>query len=113
MVHAGETFGRAILGASTADMLEMGELERRRVFNLGYYTWVEQQNVTVEEFQQRREQEFWQRARAQLPAWDALIQNFNSRTGVSYAECVESKSSKSILAQVIQDQVIHSAPRAC
>eukprot|EP00928_Gymnodinium_smaydae_P058755 TRINITY_DN4195_c0_g2_i1.p1 TRINITY_DN4195_c0_g2~~TRINITY_DN4195_c0_g2_i1.p1 ORF type:complete len:548 (-),score=84.62 TRINITY_DN4195_c0_g2_i1:232-1875(-) len=82
MVSAAETFGRAILGASTSDMLEMGEIEKRRVFNLGYYTWVEQQNITVEEFRQRREQDFWRKIRAQLPQWDALIQDFNSRTGV-------------------------------
>merc|ERR1711972_664158 len=85
MVSAGETFGRAILGATTSDMLEMGELEKRRVFNLGYYTWVEQQNITVEEFRQRREQTFWRKVRAQLPTWDAFFQDFNSKTGVSYA----------------------------
>jgi len=84
MVSAGETFGRAILGASTSDMLEMGEVEKRRVFNLGYYTWVEQQNITVEEFKQRRDQGFWRAARGQLPQWDALIKNFNAKTGVKY-----------------------------
>lgn len=84
MVSAGETFGHAILGASTSDMLEMGEVEKRRVFNLGYYTWVEQQNITMEEFRQRRSQDFWQKVRAQLPEWDALIQDFNSKTGVHY-----------------------------
>merc|ERR1712019_209209 len=77
MVSAGETFGRAILGATTSDMLEMGEIEKRRVFNLGYYTWVEQQNITVEEFRQRREQEFWRKTRAQLPTWDAFIQDWS------------------------------------
>jgi cysteine synthase len=81
-VSAAETYGRAILGASTSDMLEMTEVERRRVFNLGYYTWVEQQNVTVEEFRQRRDQAFWREARARLPEWDALIQDFNARAGV-------------------------------
>jgi hypothetical protein len=84
-VSAGETFGRTILGASTSDVLEIGEIERRRVFNLGYFTWVEQQNITVEEFRQRRSEDFWREVRAQLPAWDALINDFNSRAGVSYA----------------------------
>jgi cysteine synthase A len=82
MVSAAEVFGRAILGASTSDALEMGEVERRRVFNLGYFTWVEQQGITVEEFRQRRDQGFWRQARALLPAWDALIQDFNAKTGV-------------------------------
>jgi cysteine synthase len=83
-VSAAETYGRASLGASTSDMLERGEVEKRRVFNLGYYTWVEQQNVTVEEFRQRREQEFWRRARAQIDDWDGLIRQFNAKAGVSY-----------------------------
>jgi cysteine synthase len=82
MVSAGETFGRAILGASTSDLLELNEIEKRRVFNLGYYTWVEQQNITVEEFRQRRDQDFWRKVRAQLPEWDALIEDLNSKTGV-------------------------------
>lgn len=85
MVNAGETFGRVILGASTSDVMELGEVEKRRVFNLGYYTWVEQQNVTVEEFRQRRGQDFWQDVRAQLPKWDALIADFNARAKVSVA----------------------------
>lgn len=84
IVSAGETYGRAILGATTGDMLEMSEVEKRRVFNLGYYTWVEQQNITVEEFRQRRQQDFWRETRAQLPAWDALIEDLNSKTGVRY-----------------------------
>jgi len=82
-VNAGETFGRAILGASTSDVVELSEVERRRVFNLGYYTWVEQQNITVEEFRDRRNQQFWQNVRSQLPQWDALIVDFNARTGVT------------------------------
>jgi len=83
-VKAGETFGRAILGATTSDLLELGEIEKRRVFNLGYYTWVEQQNITVEEFRQRRDQEFWQEVRGQLHSWDALITDLNNRAKVSY-----------------------------
>mmetsp|Transcript_148219 Transcript_148219/g.261425 ORF Transcript_148219/g.261425 Transcript_148219/m.261425 type:complete len:548 (-) Transcript_148219:89-1732(-) len=81
-VSAGEVFGKVIMGASTSDILEMGEVERRRVFNLGYYTWVEQQNITVEEFRDRRDQDFWRQVRSQLSSWDELIQDFNKRTGV-------------------------------
>lgn len=83
-VHAGETFGRAVLGASTADVMELGEVEKRRIFNLGYYTWVEQQNITVEEFRQRREQGFWQQVRGQLHSWDELITQLNTKAQVSY-----------------------------
>ena len=34
----------------TADMLECTHEDRQRMFNLGYYTWVEQQGVSFEEF---------------------------------------------------------------
>ncbi len=56
--------------------------DRERVFNLGYFTWVEQQGVSVEEFVARRPQAFWKGMREVLPAWDRMIEEFNSRTGV-------------------------------
>jgi len=83
-VDAAETYGRVVLGASTSDMREMSEIEKRRVFNLGYYTWVEQQNITVEEFRARYHQEFWQETRGLIDKWDELITDFNTRSGVSY-----------------------------
>src|SRR5690606_1375682 len=37
-------------------LIETNARERRRIFNLGYYTWVEQQGVSVEDFDARRDQ---------------------------------------------------------
>jgi hypothetical protein len=56
--------------------------DRHSVFNLGYYTWVEQQGVSVEEFNARRKQEFWKELHALIPAWDKMIDDFNRKTGV-------------------------------
>jgi len=81
-VTAAEVFAQTILGASTSDMLEVGEVEKRRIFNLGYYTWVEQQNITVEEFRVRYHQEFWQETRKQIDKWDEMITDFNKQVGV-------------------------------
>ncbi len=81
-VAAGETFGQYLLGASTDSLVEMTLRDRERVFNLGYFTWVEQQGVSVEEFVARRPQAFWKGMREVLPAWDRMIEEFNSRTGV-------------------------------
>lgn len=64
-------------------LLELTECDRRRIFNLGYYTWVEQQGVSVADFLARREQSFWRDLREALPRWDALIDEFNARTGAS------------------------------
>lgn len=82
-VHAGEVFGRYMLGAATDHLLELSTIDRSRVFNLGYYTWVEQQGVSVAEFDVRRRASFWTGLHALLPAWDAMIDEFNARTGLS------------------------------
>jgi cysteine synthase len=81
-VSAGEIFGQHLLGAVDNDVLELTHCERTRIFNLGYYTWVEQQGVSLEAFERRRDQGFWRELRRAAPAWDALIKEFNAATGV-------------------------------
>jgi cysteine synthase len=81
-VAAGETFGRVIGGATTDRMLELTQPDRRRIFNLGYFTWVEQQGVELKDFEARRHQAFWDKLLDIVPAWDAMIAAFNAKTGV-------------------------------
>jgi len=76
-VAAGETFGRHMLGAATDDMLELTRVDRERIFNLGYFTWVEQQGVSLAEFDARKRQEFWKGLRSLLGTWDERIVEFN------------------------------------
>lgn len=64
-------------------MLELTECDRRRIFNLGYYTWVEQLGVPIPDFVARREQSFWKDLRGALPVWDERIAEFNERTGAA------------------------------
>ena len=52
------------------------------MFNLGYYTWVEQQGVALEDFERRRDQRFWRELLDLVPVWDALVDDFNARTGL-------------------------------
>ncbi len=80
-VAAGETWGRALAGASTDHLIEMTQIDRRRVFNLGYFTWVEQQGVSLEEFSARARQSFWDGLLELVPAWDAMIADFNAKSG--------------------------------
>jgi cysteine synthase A len=82
-VAAGEVFGTHILGAGIDHVLETTRADRERIFNLGYYTWVEQQGVTLEEFEARRDQAFWRRTRDIIGTWDELIDAFNARVGLS------------------------------
>jgi cysteine synthase len=84
-IDAGEVFGRWMLAASTDCLLETTLADRNRIFNLGYYTWVEQQGVPLAVFESRRHQRFWTGLRDLLPAWDARIEEFNQRTGLAVA----------------------------
>jgi cysteine synthase len=80
--EAAETFGRCLEGQGTDDMLELALEDRHRIFNLGYYTWVEQQGVSIEDFEARRSQGFWLGLRDAMTVWDEMIREFNARTGV-------------------------------
>jgi cysteine synthase A len=77
-VKAAELFGKAILGAGTDNMIELTRPDRERIFNLGYYTWVEQQGTTLEEFDRRRDQSFWNGLMDLVPIWDGMIERFNA-----------------------------------
>ena len=82
-VAAGETWGRSLAATTTDDLLDMTHVERKRVFNLGYFTWVEQQGVSLSEFTARSKQSFWDGLLDLVPAWDDLIADFNAKSGVA------------------------------
>jgi cysteine synthase A len=77
-VNAGEIFARHMEGIVDDNVLELRHVDRKRIFNLGYYTWVEQQGVSVEDFDRRKTQDFWTSLVASVPTWDRLIQEFNA-----------------------------------
>jgi cysteine synthase len=83
--EAAEVFGRALEGQSTSDMLELTREDRERIFNLGYFTWVEQQGTSIEDFEVRHSQDFWRGLRDAIPGWDEAIREVNARTGVREA----------------------------
>ena len=75
---AGEVRARFLDGVDTEHMLECTQADRLRMFNLGYYTWVEQQGVTFEEFTARDSQDFWVEMRSIVTEWDEMIEAFNA-----------------------------------
>jgi len=81
-VAAAEVYGEHLLGAATDHVLELTHRDRERIFNLGYYTWVEQQGVSLEDFEARRDPAFWTGLREAVPVWDDLVDEVNARTGV-------------------------------
>ncbi len=64
--------------------LEMGYQERKRVHNLKYYTWIEQQGKSSEELasQWYDYDNYWGELHKQADEIDKLIEDFNERTGL-------------------------------
>jgi cysteine synthase A len=82
-IDAAADFSRHLLGESTDNMLELRFPDRRRVHNLKYYTWVEQQGKTYEEIQEMwKEAGYWAGVQGQVDEIDALINDFNAEVGL-------------------------------
>ena len=82
-VAAGETYARHLIGVDGDHYIETGHRERRRIFNLGYFTWVEQQGKTHEEIQaQWDDRDYWNHVPDAVECLDKLIDEFNDRTGL-------------------------------
>ena len=83
-VNAAADYARYLLGESTDNLLELTYAERKRVHNLKYYTWVEQQGKTYEEIQaQWYDDDYWTGVQQQVPEIDALIEEFNAQAGLN------------------------------
>ncbi len=82
--EATQVFDEFLADVQTTHAMEMGEVEKNRVFNLGYFTWVEQQGVEIEDFEIRRSQDFWNGLRPLVDKWDGMIDEFNDATGASH-----------------------------
>ena len=79
---AATVFGEHLADVTTDHMIDTTITDRARIFNLGYYTWVEQQGTPLDVFEARRHQSFWRGLRSFLPVWDEMIGELNERTGV-------------------------------
>jgi cysteine synthase A len=81
---AAEAFAGALHGQSTDNLLELSYAERKRVHNLKYFTWVEQQGKTYEEIQaQWYDPAYWTDVQKQVGEIDAKITEFNHKSGVN------------------------------
>jgi cysteine synthase len=82
-VDAGAVHGQHLLGCATDHLLELSFRDRERIFNLGYFTWVEQQGYSVDEFSVRAKPSFWTGLQDLVPAWDAMIDEVNAGASVT------------------------------
>jgi cysteine synthase len=83
-VDAAADYHRHLLGCTVDYVEELGYWDRKRIHNLKYYTWVEQQGKTYEEIQaQWYNEDYWDGIHDQVEDIDALIEQFNEMTGLA------------------------------
>ncbi|MCF7919271.1 MAG: pyridoxal-phosphate dependent enzyme [Candidatus Cloacimonetes bacterium] len=81
--QAAVDFHQAMLGLSIDNMLELSYYDRKRMHNLKYFTWIEQQGKTVEELNaQWYDETYWEKQFSKMYEWDEEIKAFNERTGL-------------------------------
>ena len=74
---------RYLHGLTTEGLLELRYTDRRRIHNLKYFTWVEQQGRTHSELvAQWVDPSYWTEIQGQVAAIDEQIQAFNERVGL-------------------------------
>ena len=80
---AAEAYATSLMGESTDNLLELNYQDRKRVHNLKYYTWVEQQGKTYDEIMdQWYDKYYWTGFQSQLDEIDEYINEFNDRVGL-------------------------------
>ena len=74
---------RWLKGMTTDYMEDLTYMGQKRVHNLKYFTWVEQQGKTYEEIQdQWYQRDYWTELQEQIPEIDAQIEEFNAKVGL-------------------------------
>ncbi len=82
-VNAAVDFERYLMATSTDWMIEMTYYDKKRMHNLKYFTWVEQQGKTVEELNEQwyNENYFIEKFES-YKKWDEYIREFNEKVGL-------------------------------
>ena len=82
--NAAADYAVSLLGESTDNLLDLTIQERKRIHNLKYYTWVEQQGKTTEELNDQwyNQERNFLAVQKQADAVDELINEFNQKTGL-------------------------------
>ena len=77
-------YHRNLQALSTDNMQELNYYDRKRVHNLKYFTWIEQQGKELDELnaQWYDYENYWSTMRRQIGEIDKLIDEFNKRTGL-------------------------------
>ncbi|MDI3547217.1 MAG: cysteine synthase [Halanaerobiales bacterium] len=83
-IDAAVDFHRHLLALTIDNMRELDYYDRKRIHNLKYYTWIEQQGKDLEELnaQWYDYPAYWEEIHNQVAEIDKLIEDFNRRTGL-------------------------------
>ena len=83
-LQAAKDYHRYLMAAATDHLLELRFCDKRRIHNLKYFTWIEQQSKDLAELdaQWHDYPEYWSRIHQQVDQIDRLIREFNDRTGL-------------------------------
>ena len=81
-MQAGRHFERYLLGAAIEHIRELTYFDRKTLHNFKYFTWVEQQQRSVEDLRRLWDPDFWVETFAQVEEWDRQIARFNDETGL-------------------------------
>ena len=74
---------RWLKGMATDYLEDLTYTGKKRIHNLKYFTWVEQQGKTLEEINdQWYQRDYWTELQQQIPEIDAKIEEFNERVGL-------------------------------
>ncbi|MDP3450001.1 MAG: pyridoxal-phosphate dependent enzyme, partial [Anaerolineaceae bacterium] len=83
-VDAAAAYAQYLQGVTSDNLLELTYESRKRVHNLKYFTWVEQQGKTYQEIQdQWYAPDYWTDVQDQVGKVDELIAEFNDRVGIN------------------------------
>ena len=84
LLEAGKDHALHMLGLKTDNLMELTYADRKRIHNLKYYTWVEQQARDVKDLNALwyDTKGTWDAVHAQADELDALINEFNEATGL-------------------------------
>ncbi len=82
-VDAAVDFARYLQGETTDNMTDLTYVDQRRIHNLKYFTWIEQQGKTYEEIMdQWYDRDYWTGFQGQVEEIDELIEEFNADVGL-------------------------------
>jgi len=81
-IHAARHYERYLRGAAVEHIRELTYFDRKALHNFKYFTWVEQQQRSVEDLRRLWDPDFWTETFDQVHDWDKQIEQFNQETGL-------------------------------